>query len=281
MNTLVGVLRATHLFPNIMVAIATVVFGFVATGGQPDGWALARTWLVVMCGHAAIGLANDYLDRNRDALTQPDKPIPSGQISPDLVFWLIIALLVSQVALYFTLPLGAALLAFAATASGLFYDLRLKDTYLSWTPYFISFSTYILFLWAALGQFEPILLWLYPPALLLTIGINLANALPDIETDKSRHFSKGLAHRLGSKKTRLTCWLLFSLAPLLCLGLSLVLPVNRGWIGPLGTIALGVILVNILLYRRLPRPQALELTWKLCCLSTFCTAAGWLAALSL
>jgi 4-hydroxybenzoate polyprenyltransferase len=281
MNTLVGVLRATHLFPNIMVAIATLVFGFVATGGQPDMGALARTWLVVMCGHAAIGLTNDYVDRNRDALTQPDKPIPSGQLSPDLAFWLIIVLLTAQVALYFTLPLGAALLAFGATASGLLYDLRLKDTYLSWTPYFISFSTYILFLWAVLGRFEPVLLWLYPPALLLTIGINLANALPDIETDRTRHASKGLAHRLGTRKTRLACWLLFSIAPLLCLGLSQVLPVNRIFIEILGIFALVVVLVNILLYRRLPRPQALEVTWKLCCVSAFCTAAGWLAALSL
>jgi 4-hydroxybenzoate polyprenyltransferase len=280
MNTLAGVLRATHLFPNIMVGLATLLFGFLATGGQPDGWALARTWLVVMCGHAAIGLLNDYHDRNRDALTQPDKPIPSGQVSPDLVAGLTIALLAIQVALYFTLPPGAALLAFAATASGLLYDLRLKDTYLSWLPYFISFSTYPLFLWAALGRFEPLLLWLYPPALLLTIGINLANALPDIEPDFSRHLSRGLAHRLGTRNARLVGWLLFTLAPLLCLGLSRVLPVNRGWIEPLAIIALGVMLVNVLLFRRLPRPQALELTWKLGCLSTLCTAAGWLAAIS-
>ena len=281
MNIIAGILRATHLFPNIMVAVATIVFGFVATGGQPNAGTLALTWLVVMCGHAAIGLTNDYHDRNRDALTQPDKPIPSGQVSPDLVFWLIIILLAVQLGLYFTLPLGAALLAFGATASGLIYDLRLKDTYLSWAPYFISFSTYILFLWAALGKFEPVLLWLYPPALLLTIGINLANALPDLEADKFRHASRGLAHRLGLRKTRLACWLLFSVAPLLCLGLSLVLPVNRAFIEILGMAALVVVLVNMLLYRRMPRPQALELTWKLCCVSTFCTAAGWLAALSL
>ncbi|MDB5078466.1 MAG: hypothetical protein JWP00_390 [Chloroflexi bacterium] len=281
MSTLTGILRATHLFPNIMVAIATLVFGFLATGGQPDGWALARTWLVVMCGHAAIGLANDYVDRNRDALTQPDKPIPSGQISPDLAFGLVIVLLACQVALYFTLAPGAALLAFAATTSGLLYDLRLKDSYLSWVPYFISFSTYLLFLWAALGQFQPVLLWLYPPALLLTIGINLANALPDIETDRARHASRGLAHRLGTRKTRQAVWLLFSLAPLLCIGLSRVLPVNRTWIEVLGIMAWVVVLVNILLYRRLPRQQALELTWKLSCVSTFLTAAGWLAALNL
>jgi 4-hydroxybenzoate polyprenyltransferase len=276
-----GVLRATHLFPNIMVGCATIVFGFVATGGQPDGLALLRAWLVVMCGHAAIGLANDYVDRNRDALTQPDKPIPSGDISPGLAFWLVVILLAAQVALYFTLSPGAALLAFAATASGFLYDLRLKDTILSWAPYFISFSTYILFLWAALGRFEPLLLWLYPPAFLLTIGINLANALPDIDNDRKRHGSKGLAHRFGTRRTRLLCWLLFALAPLLCLGLSAVLSVNRVYIEIFGICALAVVLVNILLFRRVPRPQALELTWKLCCLSTFCTAAGWLAALSL
>jgi 4-hydroxybenzoate polyprenyltransferase len=264
-----------------MVGIATVVFGFVATKGNPDGLALARTWLVVMCGHAAIGLSNDYIDRNRDALTQPDKPIPNGDISPDLAYWLVVALLAIQVVLYFTLPVGAALLAFAATASGLLYNLRLKDTVLSWVPYFISFSTYILFLWAALDRFDPKLLWLYPPAFLLTIGINLANALPDIDNDRQRHRSKGLAHRLGTRRTRVVCWLIFALTPLLCLGLSNVTPVNRVYIEVLGLGGVGVVLANVLLYRRLPRSQALELTWKLSCLSTFCTAAGWLAALSL
>lgn len=264
-----------------MVGLATIVFGFVATGGHPDGPDLLRTWLTVMCGHAAIGLSNDYVDRNRDALTQPDKPIPNGDISPDLAFWLVVVLLTVQFGLYLTLPVGAALLAFVATASGFLYDLFLKDTVLSWMPYFISFSTYILFLWAALGAFKPVLLWLYPPALLLTIGINLANALPDVDNDRKRHGSRGLAHRLGTRRTRLTCWLLFALAPLLCLVLANYLPVNKIYIQMLGICALAVVLLNVLLYRRLPRPQALELTWKLGCLSTFCTAAGWLAALSL
>jgi hypothetical protein len=63
--------------------------------------------------------------------------------------------------------------------------------------------------------------------------------------------------------------------------LSNVTPVNRVYIEVLGLGGVGVVLANVLLYRRLPRSQALELTWKLSCLSTFCTAAGWLAALSL
>lgn len=280
--TLFGVLRATHLYPNILVGLATVVFGFVATRGQPEAGLLARTWLVVMCGHASIGLLNDYLDRERDAVAQPDKPIPSGQVSARLILGLVVGLLALGAALAFTLTPGAALLAFVATVSGLLYDLRLKDSYLSWVPYLLSFSTYPLFVWAALERFDPVLVWIYPPALLLTFGINLANALPDIDTDRARHASRGVAHRLGTRRSLLACWLLFSLAPLGCLLLSLYLPVNRGWAWPGALLGIGAALVSVMVYRRAASPLAgLEWVWKLSCISTFFTAMGWLGALTL
>lgn len=276
-----GVLRATHLFPNVMVGLATLVFGFVATRGQPDAISLLRVWLVVMSGHAAIGLLNDYLDRERDAIAQPDKPIPSGLVPARLVRNLIVGLLVLQTGLALTLPPGAIMLAGVATVSGLLYDLRLKDSYLSWVPYFLSFTSYLLFVWTALDRFNPLLLWLYPPALLLTIGINLANALPDIESDREKHDSHGLAHRLGSQRALGMCWLLFGLAPLFCLGMSLWLPVNRAWCWPFGFVALLVALSSIFLYRRLPLATGLEMVWKLNMVATFLTASGWLAALTL
>ncbi len=281
LDTLSGLLRATHLFPNVLVGVATVVFGFVATRGQPDFGLLARTWGVVMCGHASIGLLNDYLDRERDAITQPDKPIPSGLVSAQLVRNIVIGLLLFGTGLALTLQPGAALLALVATTSGLLYDLRLKDSYLSWVPYLLSFSTYPLFVWAALGRFEPMLTWLYPPALLLTIGINLANALPDIESDRAEHASRGLAHLLGTRRTLLACWLLFSLAPLLCLLVSLWLPLNRVWLWPCGLLAILIVGLSLFVQRRWPGPAGLEMVWKLSCISTFLTAAGWLTTLTL
>ena len=281
LSTIYAVLRATHLFPNVLVALATVVLGLVATRGQPDPGLLARAWAVVMCGHASIGLLNDYLDRERDALTQPYKPIPSGLVSAGLVRNLIIGLLALGAILALTLAPGAALLAFAATTSGLLYDFLLKDSYLSWVPYLISFSTYPLFVWAALGRFVPVLIWLYPPALLLTIGINLANTLPDIETDRDQHASRGLAHVLGVRRALLACWLLFILTPLFCILLSLALPVNRTWAWVSASLALAVVGLSIILYRRKPGPAGLQVVWKLTSFSALLTGVGWLAALSL
>lgn len=281
LRTIYGILRATHLFPNVLVALATVVLGLVATRGQPDLGLLARTWGVVMSGHASIGLLNDYLDRERDALTQPYKPIPSGLVPARLVRNLIIGLLGLGTLLALTLPAGAALLAFAATSSGLLYDFLFKDSYLSWVPYLISFSTYPLFVWAALGRFEAALLWLYPPALLLTIGINLANTLPDIETDREKHSLGGLGHLLGVRRALLACWLLFILTPLCCLLLSLELPVNRAWVWPSCGLALVVVGLSIVLYQREPGTVGFQMVWKLTSLAAFLIAVGWLAGLTL
>ncbi len=276
-----GLARATHLYPNVMVAIATLAFGLVARHGtfSPD---LLRVWLVVMCGHASIGLTNDYRDRELDRLTQPDKPIPAGLVRASQVRVAIIFLLTLGSLLALTLPPGAALLALVATAAGLLYDFRLKDSYLSWVPYMLSFSTFPLFVWAGLGQFQGRLVWLYPPALFLTVGINLANALPDIEQDRSRQGSQGLAHRLGTRGTLWGCWILFGLAPLLCIALSLVIEVNRvwGWTGC--GLALGVIGLTWWRHTRSAGgPSDREEVWKLCCVSMLLTAVGWLGALAL
>jgi 4-hydroxybenzoate polyprenyltransferase len=277
-----GLLRATHLFPNIMMALATLLFGFIAANGRPDPLVLARTWLVVMSGHAAVGLLNDYLDRERDAIAQPDKPIPAGLVSARLVLNLVIGLLALKLVLLLTLAPGPALLAFAMTTSGLLYDLLYKDSYLSWVPYLLSFPTYVLFVWAAMGRFDPILLWIYPPALLLTVGLNLANALPDIETDLAQHASRGLAHRLGLRYSLAACGLLFTLAPLLCLLLSLFLPVNRAWAWPGLGLALLVVLAGwVIYYRATDKTAGLELVGKLSGVAAFFTALSWLSALTL
>lgn len=271
----------THFFPTVMVLTATLVFGYVASKGAPDWGQLARVWLVVLCGHCAIGIANDYLDRKRDAIAQPYKPIPSGLVTENFAFWLLVGLLVSGALLALTLPFPAALLALVCTASGLLYDFRLKDSYLSWVPYLLSFSSFPLFVWAGVNHFEPNLLWLYPPALFLVIGINLANSLPDIDTDKDKHDSRGLGHLLGTRRALLVLWALFSAAPLICLGLSLYLPVNRMLAWPFSILALLAVGASFVAPRLRPGRAGLVLVWQLTTFATLFVAVGWLGALTL
>lgn len=276
-----AVLRMTHLFPTVMVLTTTLVFGFVATKGQLDWGRFSRVWLVVLCGHSSIGIANDYLDRHRDAIAQPYKPIPSGLVSARFAAGLLVGLLLTGTILALTLPLAAALLALVCTASGLLYDFFLKDSYLSWVPYLLSFSSFPLFVWAGLDRFDPNLLWLYPPALFLVIGINLANSLPDIETDLTEHGSRGLGHLLGTRRTLLVLWGLFAVAPLICIGLSFFVPVNRLLAWSACGLALLTVAVSFFAPRIRPGRPGLTLVWQLTTFSTLFVAVGWLGALTL
>ncbi len=278
---ILGVLRMTHLFPTLMVLVATFIFGLVASKGQLDWANFGRVWLVVLCGHSAIGIANDYLDRQRDAIAQPYKPIPSGLVHERFAFWLLVGLLLTATLTALTLPVGAALLALVCTGSGLMYDFLLKDSYLSWIPYLLSFSSFPLFVWAGLNRFEASLLWLYPPALLLVIGINLANSLPDIDTDLAEHGSRGLGHLLGTHRALRVIWILFTAAPLLCLALSLIISVNRVLAWPACVLALVAVIVSYFAPRLRPGRPGLTLVWQLTTFSTLFVAVGWLAALTL
>jgi 4-hydroxybenzoate polyprenyltransferase len=281
LRRVLAVLKMTHLFPTVMVLTATVIFGFVASRGQVDWGLFVRVWLVVLCGHSSIGIANDYLDRERDAIAQPYKPIPGGLVSANFAVGLLVGLLLTGAVIALTLPLAATLLAVVCTASGLLYNFFLKDSYLSWVPYLLSFSSFPIFVWAGLDKFQADLLWLYPPALFLVIGINLANSLPDIDTDLKEHGSRGLGHLLGTRRALVALWVLFGAAPLLCLGLSFFIPVNRLLAWPACALALLLVAASLVAPRLRPGRPGLTLVWQLTTLATFFVAIGWLGALTL
>ncbi len=276
-----GLLRLTHLFPTIMVLLATFILGLVAEKGQPDWGNLARVWLVVASGHSLIGISNDYLDRHKDRITQPYKPIPAGLVSESFVKNLLFFLGFLEILIALTLPLAAALLAFVCTVSGLLYNFSLKNSYLSWVPYVLSFSSFPFFIWAGLGKFEINLLWLYPPALLLLVGINLANSLPDIETDRNLPGTPGLALLLGLEKSLWATRILFLSAPLVCFGLSFFVAANRLIAWPACGLALLIMGTSFAAPGLSKGRAGLNLVWKLTSISAFVVGIGWLAALTL
>ena len=95
----------------------------------------------ILCGQASIGWANDYVDADRDQqVRRHDKPVAAGEVTAATVGR------AAAVALTLTVPLslaigwvsGAAHL--VAVGSGWMYDVRLKQTVLSWVPYALSFG---------------------------------------------------------------------------------------------------------------------------------------------
>lgn len=129
--TLRAVLRLARI-PNVFTAFANVVAGiFLARGGQFQGGDLL---LVAASGALYLGgmVLNDFFDRQVDAVERPDRPIPSGAVSPRAAAVLGFGLLgagVLMAGLY-----GARTLAVAVVLAGaiLLYDGRVKGT--AWGP---------------------------------------------------------------------------------------------------------------------------------------------------
>ena len=169
----------------------------------PEGLLSSASVLVLVgmtASQAALGAANDWLDRRHDALTKPHKPIPARRARPEAVA--AISLLCLALALLAALPLGGLplLLVALGTACGYAYNLGLKRTAWSWLPYVAGFSLLPLFVWSVAG-IRPS--WLqagiYPVGVPLVLAAHLANVLPDVEAEREL-VPGSLGSRLGVRR---------------------------------------------------------------------------------
>jgi 4-hydroxybenzoate polyprenyltransferase len=196
-------IRVIHPAPALaVVALSAALAVILATeGGAAADWtAVVMTVLSVVGSQVVTGATNDLADRERDAGTRPEKPIPSGALSVNAALW--VASIGLAVQLVASLRLGTLplVLGVAATASALAYNLALSRTPASVVPYLVSFG--ILPLWIAAGLGVP-LDRVVPAALLVApfaAAAHLANAARDWETDALER-SRSLAQVLGRERS--------------------------------------------------------------------------------
>lgn len=110
-RTVRAYLEITRPINSIAAGVLTFIGGFVATGltatAPPLGIAVLATGLATAGGNAI----NDYFDRDIDAINNPERPIPRGDITPrGALFWSG-GLLAGAIALAITLPPIAVLIA--------------------------------------------------------------------------------------------------------------------------------------------------------------------------
>jgi 4-hydroxybenzoate polyprenyltransferase len=115
--------------PNLFTAAADVVAGFLFIGG---GWQqIDRVILLSLCSmclYAAGVTLNDARDVERDRVDRPERPIPSGRVTPPaalhLIFWLFVAGLVCAA----MISSRQVAVAVALVAAILLYNSPLKAT---------------------------------------------------------------------------------------------------------------------------------------------------------
>ena len=273
-----GGLRLLHPFPSLMNALATLLFAALASGGPP-GWRTAATLAgAIFASQAAIGIANDWADRDLDRATKPHKPLVAGLVTPPAALTLLaVALLVAALCAARFGPWSLLLVA-AGTGLGLAYDLWLKRTPCSWLPYLLAIPLEPIWVWTALDQFTPRLLWIYPIGAPLLLALHLANALADLSGDTAGGVG-GVVQRLGPRHAEGLLWAAAFAPGLVAALIGLALPYRWERFWPGLALSLLPVLAAVVLVRRAPgREATFRTAFGLLIVGAILVAVTWLAA---
>jgi len=189
-----AVLLSSHPGPTVLVTVLAVVLSVAV--GHPPG----RTVLVgaaVLFGQLAIGLANDWIDADRDrAVGRTDKPVVRGDVSVGTVRAAALACLAVALVLSALLGPAAGVAHAVLVLSGLAYDAGLKRTAASVVPFVVSFGLLPAVVTLASQPSAAPAAWAVAVGAAFGVAVHFSNVLPDLEDD-ARTGVSGLPHRLG------------------------------------------------------------------------------------
>lgn len=197
------------------------------------GWSVGWRWpgisgvaLAVLLGQLSVGWSNDAVDAADDRRAgRAEKPTVAGDLSPRTLGACAGAALAASAAASWWVagPVGgsfhvvAVLLAWA-------YNAGLSRTVWSWVPYALAFACVPPFLTIGLDGAAPPA-WLVAVFAIVGVSAHLANALPDVESDRAAGLG-GAVVRWGPRTSARLAWLLLAAATVV---LALV-AASRSWL---------------------------------------------------
>lgn len=209
MTRLRGLVTACHVLPTIAVCTVLTVFAWNI------GWrgtSLAWVALTVLVGQLSIGWSNDAFDAAADARAgRREKPTVAGLVSARALWvaaWF--ALVVSSALSWAVAGIIGGSLHVFALAMAWTYNVALSRTVWSWIPYALAFGAMPQFLYFGLNG-SPGPWWTAVVFATVAVSAHLANALPDIESDRSAGID-GLVLRIGAGRATWLCWILLGTA---------------------------------------------------------------------
>lgn len=196
-STARALVRASHPEPGAAVTVLAVLLA-IAWGG--DAGTCALVGVAAGSGQLTVGWCNDLVDRDRDRRSgRRDKPLATGALDTGTARMATAVALAITVVSSLALGLRPGLLHLALVAAGWAYDLRLKQTVLSWLPYAVCFGGLPVVV-SLVTRDTPGPLWAVAAGVLLGTGAHLVNAVPDLEDDV-RTGVHGLPQRLGARRS--------------------------------------------------------------------------------
>jgi len=219
MGSLAGFLRLMRPLNCVMMGFAVIVGAALASGLRfpPEAWrGLLLSFLTAFALTGGAMAVNDYYDREIDAVNEPQRPIPSGAVSPGeaLLLFFLLTLLGLSTALLTSLRC-LVMAAFAWSVMTL-YSTRGKRTGLPGNL-LVSTCVSLPFIYGALalgGDLPPSSLLFSSMAFLSNTAREVAKGIADIKGDV-RGGIKTIAVTYGPRTAALTVVALNSAAVLL------------------------------------------------------------------
>ncbi|MDD2858630.1 MAG: UbiA family prenyltransferase [Candidatus Nanopelagicales bacterium] len=203
-----GLLRACHPLPTAAMTLVITAYAWsVGWRGAP----LVGVLAAVLLGQLSVGWSNDAFDSALDRrVGRLDKPTVQGAVQARKLWGCAVAALAASVVVSWWIA-GWQRGSFhvLAVLMAWLYNTVLSRTPWSWLPYAVAFAALPPFLSLGLdGTWPPAwTLVLFP---IVGVSAHLANALPDIDSDRAAGVD-GLAIRLGARRSAGLCWMLLLL----------------------------------------------------------------------
>ncbi|WIB76888.1 UbiA family prenyltransferase [Curtobacterium sp. MCPF17_002] len=250
-------LASSHPGPTVTVTVLAAVIA--AAVGHPV-WLVVLVALTVVAGQLSIGLANDWIDADRDrAVGRSDKPVAQGLVAVGTVRTAAFA--TAAVAVVLSLFLGpvAAVAHLVLVAAGWAYDAGLKRTVWSVVPFVVAFGLLPVVAVSAGPDAAWPAWWALATGAVFGVAIHCTNVLPDLVDDAATGV-RGFPHRLGLRGAGVTAFASLVVAALLVLGGQLLGddPVRGGGVvlalaGTLAVVVLAAVGIRLVLAGRASR----------------------------
>lgn len=207
MDQIKGLYRISRPVTTFSGALAVVLGGYVA--GTGDWFNVALAVLATILVSSSANAWNDYLDVEIDRVNQPNRPLPSEQVSLRAAKWFSFALAILSliIAAFINLPsffivLGANLLLYL-------YSLKLKSTVLlgNICVAFISAMSAV-FGGVAAGNPRPTI-WLFLIIFVAILGREVLKTLADYDGDLSESVQT-ISTVWGKRAARIVFYLLIA-----------------------------------------------------------------------
>ena len=193
----VGLLKAAHLWPTVLVVSITFILAFTQFTFFESG----EIAVAIFFGQLFVGWTNDLIDFPRDkASLRQEKPLVAGSIKESTIKVSIAIALGCTVITSLTSPLGwhGSAIHFLGLLSATAYNLTLKATVLSVLPYVVSFGALPYAIYSAAEDHPP--LWLVLAFVLFASAFHFFNVLKDLQIDREQGVM-GLPQVLGRKNS--------------------------------------------------------------------------------